>query len=113
MVSFPLPFGFLSAAHFLGAGWAIFRPVGFRREAGPALTAQLQVIVVFGNLGAQNGIQREDSRPEPAAQQGIGNTLNADTFLPIVQQEAVAAHVVAALPRQPPGLAVLRILLPN
>lgn len=98
MVSFPLPFSFLAAAHFLGAGWAVFRPVGLRCEAGPALTAQLQVIVVFCDFGAQNSIQREDSRPEPAAQQGIGNTLNADTFLPIVQQEAVAAHIVAALP---------------
>ena len=86
MVSFPLPFSLLSAAHFLGAGGAVFRPIGFRREAGPALTAQLQMIVVFGDLGTQNGVQRKDSRPEPAAQQGIGNTLNADTFLPIVQQ---------------------------
>ena len=110
MVSFSLPLCLFPAAHFLGAGGAVFRPVGFRREAGPALTAQLQVIVVFGNLGAQNGIQREDSSPEPAAQQGIGNALHTDTFLPIVQQEAVAAHIVAALPRQPPGLAVLRIV---
>ena len=99
MVSFPLPFGLLTAAHFLGAGGTVFRPVGFWREAGPALTAQLQVIVVFCNLSAQNSVQREDSHPEPAAQQGVGNTLNADTFLPIVQQEAVAAHIVAALPR--------------
>lgn len=98
MVSFPLPFGLLAASHFLGTGKAVFRPVGLRREAGPALTAQLQVIVVFCDLGAQNSVQREDSRPEPAAQQGIGNALNADTFLPIVQQEAVAAHIVAAFP---------------
>ena len=110
MVSFPLPFGFLLVSHFLGAGGTVFRPVGLRREADPALTAPFQMIVVFCDLGAQNSVQREDSRPEPAAQQGIGNTLNADTFLPIVQQEAVAAHIVAALPRQPPGLAVLRIV---
>ena len=110
VVSFPLPLGLFTAAHFLGAGGAVFRPVGLRREAGPALTAPLQIIVALCDLGTQNSVQREDSRPEPAAQQGVGNALHTDTFLPIVQQEAVAAHVVAALPRQPPGLAVLRIV---
>lgn len=99
MVSFPLPLCLLAAAHFLGAGGTVFRPIGLRREAGPALTAQLQVIVALCDLGAQNSVQREDSRPEPAAQQGVRNALNADTFLPVVQQEAVAAHIVAALPR--------------
>ena len=99
VVSFPLSFGLFSAAHFLGAGGTVFRPVGFWREAGPALTAPFQIIVALCDLGAQNSVQREDSHPEPAAQQGVGNTLNADTFLPIVQQEAVAAHIVAALPR--------------
>ena len=110
VVSFPLPLGLFTAAHFLGAGGAVFRPVGLRREAGPALTAPLQIIVALCDLGTQNSVQREDSRPEPAAQQGVGNALNADTFLSVVQQEAVAAHIVAARPRQPPGLAVLRIV---
>ena len=99
MVSFPLPFSLLAAAHFLGAGGAVFCPVGLRRKAGPALTAPFQMIVALCDLGAQNSVQRKDSRPEPAAQQGVGNALHTDTFLPVVQQEAVTAHVVAALPR--------------
>ena len=97
MVSFPLPLGLLAVAHFLGADGAVFRPIGLRREAGPALTASFQMIVALCDLGAQNSVQREDSRPEPAAQQGVGNALNADTYLPVVQQEAVAAHIVAAV----------------
>ena len=67
MVSFPLPFSFLLATDFLGAGWAIFRPVGLWREAGPALTAPLYLVMLLCDLGAQYSVQREDSRPEPAA----------------------------------------------
>ena len=109
-VSFPLPLCLLTATHFLGTGGTVFRPIGLRHKAGPALTAPFQMVVALCDLGAKNSVQREDSRPEPATQQGVGNALHTDTFLPVVQQEAVAAHVVAALPRQPPGLAVLWIV---
>ena len=47
MVSFPLPFGLLAAAHFLGAGGAVFRPVGLRREAGPALATTLHRVMLL------------------------------------------------------------------
>ena len=47
MVSFPLPLGLLAVAHFLGADGAVFRPVGLRREAGPALTAILHRVMLL------------------------------------------------------------------
>lgn len=40
----------------------------------------------------------------------IGNTLDADTFLPVVQKNTVAAVVVAALMHQLTHQAVLRII---
>ena len=40
----------------------------------------------------------------------IGNTLDADTFLPIIQKNAVAVIVVAALMHQFTLPAVLRII---
>ena len=45
MVSFPLPLGLLMVAYFLGAGGAVFRPVGLRREAGPALATTLHRVM--------------------------------------------------------------------
>ena len=55
-------------------------------------------------------VQRQHRRPEPPAQQGVGNGLDADTFLPIVQRDTVAAVIVATLmhqPSRPPVLAVV------
>ncbi len=49
-------------------------------------------------------------RPEPPAQQGVGNGLDADTFLPIIQRDTVAAVIVAALMYQPPRSAVLTVV---
>jgi len=49
---------------------------------------------------AQNGYQSAIMAPtEVLAQQRIGNALHTDTFLPIVQQEAVPVTVIAALMR--------------
>lgn len=62
------------------------------------------------NLSAQNSVQQEDSRTEPAEQQRIRNPLHTDTFLPIDQQKAVVANIFASLPRQSPSLVVLRIV---
>ena len=55
-------------------------------------------------------IQRQHRRPEPPAQQGVGNALDTDTFLPIVQRKAVAAIVITALMHQSPRPAVLPVV---
>ena len=63
----------------------------------------------LGDFGTQGRVQRQDGHLEPPAQQRIGNTLHTDTFLHIVQQEAVSVTVVAALMGEPAGLAVLGV----
>ena len=52
-------------------------------------------------------ILQQYRRPKPPAQQGIGNGLDTDTFLPIVQGDTVSVDVVTALMHQPPHSAVL------
>ena len=47
---------------------------------------------------------------EPFAEKRIGNTLDADTFLPVVQKNTVSVIVVAALVYQFTHPAVLRII---
>ena len=59
--------------------------------------------------GAQTSVQGEDSGAEPFANQGVGDALRTDTFLAVVQEQAVSAVIVAALMHQPPGCAVLLI----
>ena len=59
--------------------------------------------------GAQASVQGKDSGAEPFADQGVGDTLRTDTFLAVVQEQAVSAVIVAALMHQPPGCAVLLI----
>ena len=48
--------------------------------------------------------------PKPALQQGVGNGLDADAFLPLAQRNAVAAVISAALVYQPPQLAMLVVI---
>ena len=55
-------------------------------------------------------ILRQYRRPKPPAQQGVGNRLDTDTFLPIVQSDTVSVNVVAALMHQPPRSAILAII---
>ena len=55
-------------------------------------------------------ILRQYRRPKPPAQQGIGNGLDTDTFLSIVQSDTVSVDVVAALMHQPPRSAVLAVI---
>ena len=55
-------------------------------------------------------ILRQYRRPKPPAQQGIGNGLDTDTFLPIVQGDTVSVDVVTALMHQPPHSAVLAVI---
>lgn len=108
-VSFPLAFRLFLPAHLHRAIRAVFGPVGVGRKRRPADGAAFDFVPAFGDFGAQGRVQRQDGHPEPPAQQRIGNTLHTDTFLPIVQQEAVSVTVVAALMGEPAGLAVLGI----
>ena len=55
-------------------------------------------------------ILRQYRRPKPPAQQGVGNRLDTDTFLPIVQGDTVSVDVVTALMHQPPHSAVLAVI---
>ena len=90
------------------AGRAILGPV----EAGAERLAAEDAPFHF--VAEQQGrfqllVQRQHGDPEPLTQQGVGNALNADTFLPVVQRDAVAVVIVAALMYQLPRFAVLRI----
>lgn len=84
-VPFPLSFCLFATAHPFGAGWAVFGPVGLRHKYCATLGAAFHLVPVFGDLGVQGRVQREDGGPEPPAQQRIGNALYANTFLAIVQ----------------------------
>ena len=109
-VPFPLPFCLLATTHPFGAGWAVFGPVGLWHKYSATLGATFHLVPAFGDLGTQGRIQWEDGGPEPTAQQRIGNTLNTNTFFAIVQQQTVPVTVIAALPHQLPGLAILRVI---
>jgi hypothetical protein len=100
------PFTGLSPPLLLGAIRAVFGPVGFGDVPAAAQDAFLHVLPVEQG-GAQTFIQRQHSGPKPATNQGVRNRLWADTFLPIVQQEAVAVLVIAAAMYQPPDGPVL------
>lgn len=91
-----------------GAGGAILGPVVAGAERLAAEDAPFH-FVAEQQGGFQLLVQRQHGDPEPLTQQGVGNALHADTFLPIVQRDAVAVVVVAALAHQPPRPAVLRI----
>lgn len=86
----------LAAFFLLGALRAVFGPVGFWDVPATAQDALFSFPAVEQG-GAQAFVQRQHSRPKPAADQRIGNALRADTFLPIVQQKAVPAVIVAAV----------------
>ena len=62
---------------------------------------------------AQLPVQRQDSGPEPTADQRVGNRLRTDTFLPIVQEQTISLVVVAAAMYQPPDSAILRVGQPD
>lgn len=109
-VPFPLSFCLLAAAHPSGTGWTVFGSVGLRHKCSAALGAAFYLVPVFRNLGPQSHIQLEDGSPEPLAQQRIGNALNTSTFFAIVQQQTVPVTVIAALPQQLPGLAILLVI---
>lgn len=109
-VSFSLALGLLTASHPFGAGRAVFGPVRLRLERGPTLAAAFHFIPVFDDFGVQGSVQWEDGCLKPPAQQRIENALYANTFLAIVQQQAITVTVITALMRQTPSLAVLRVI---
>ena len=78
-----------------GAGFTVFRPVGAGDERRPELGAPLHAGAAE-YLRLQRLILRQDRPAEPFAADGIGDSLGADEFLPIVQQQAVAILIVAA-----------------
>ena len=78
------PFTGLSPPLLFGAIRAVFGPV--RLGDVPAATQDTFLHVLPVEQGsAQTFIQRQDSGPKPATDQRVGNTLRADTFLPVVQ----------------------------
>ena len=74
----------LSPPLLFGTIRAVFGSVRLGDVPAAAQDAFLHVLPVEQG-GAQTFIQRQHSGPEPVADQRIGNSLRADTFLPIVQ----------------------------
>ena len=108
----PLAFRGLCPLHANGTFRAVFRPVGFRHIVAAAEDAFLPVCPVEQG-GAQASVQRQDGGAEPFADQRVGDTLWADTFFAIIQQQAVSAIVVAAAMYQPPGRPILLVVHVN
>ena len=106
---FPLALGGLYPLHPSGTVRAVFGAVGTGQKIAAAHTAPLPVQPVKQGC-FQFLVQRQHRRLEPSAQQGVGNALDTDTFLPIVQRKAVAAIVIAALMHQTPRPAVLPVV---
>lgn len=88
---------------------AVFRPIGAREKQTAAHSTPLCSQPVIQG-GFQLPVHWQHRNTEPLAQQGIGNALNTDTFLPIIQCKAVAGIVVAAFMHQPPCSAILMIV---
>ena len=106
---FPLALGGLDTLHASGTFRAVFGPVGAGGEQRPADGAPFGVQAVEQGR-FQFSVQRQHRRPEPPSQQGVGNGLDTDTFLPIVQGDTVSGNVVAALMHQFPRSAVLAVI---
>ena len=95
---------------FCGTGGAIESVVPGRDKRPPALPAvPPSDRGRREQCGAQASVQRKDGGAEPFANQRVGDTLWTNTFLAVVQEQAVSAIIVAALMHQPPGRSVLLI----
>ena len=112
VVTFALALCLLLPAGGNGTVRAVFRPIGFRQIVTSAENAFLSVCPVEQG-GAQASVQRQDGGAEPFADQRVGDTLRADTFLTIVQEQTVPTIVVTATMYQPPGGAVLLVVHVN
>ena len=85
-----------------GAVRAVFPPIGVRPEQRSAATTGLAALLVKQRR-FQVSVQRQDSGLEVFADKRPGNALDAGASFPtIVQQQAVAINIVAALMRKPP-----------
>lgn len=90
--------------------WTIFCPVGTWQEPRPAAAAAFAVPAVQ-QYGFQFTIQRKNRSPKIFTDQRLGNALSADAGFPaVVQQEAVAVNIVAALMYQPLNNAKLLVV---
>ena len=58
----------------------------------------------------QSPVQRQDGNTEPFTDQRVCDTLRADTFLAIVQEQTVSAIVVATAMYQLPGRPILLVV---
>ena len=95
--------------HACGTFRAVFGPVGTGGKQRPTYGALFRIQPVEQRR-FQFLILRQYRRPKPPAQQGVGNRLDTDTFLPIVQGDTVSVDVVTALMHQPPHSAVLAVI---
>lgn len=93
--AFPVAGVLLPLMYPFGAGFTVFRPVGFGDESRPALHTPLHAGVAE-YLRFQRLVLWQHRPAEPLAADGIGDSLGADTLLPIVQQQTVAILIVAA-----------------
>ena len=106
---FPHALSFLVALYASGTFRAVFGPVRTGGKQRPAYGAFLRIQPVEQRR-FQFLILRQYRRPKPPAQQGVGNRLDTDTFLPIVQGDTVSVDVVTALMHHPPHSAVLVVI---
>ena len=105
----PLAFGGVVALHSHSAIRTVFRAVRTGNEPFPAFCTLLG-----GEVGKEGGFQLlvhwQYRGTKPLADQRVGNALDTDTFLPIVQGNTKAIIVVAAFVYQsshPPVLLVV------
>ena len=106
---FPLALCGVDPLHACGTFRAVFSPVRTGGKQRPAYGAFLSIQPVEQRR-FQFLILRQYRRPKPPAQQGVGNGLDTDTFLPIVQGDTVSGNVVAALMHQFPRSVVLAVI---
>ena len=106
---FPLALCGVDPLHARGTFRAIFGPVRTGGKQRPAYGAFLRIQPVEQRR-FQFLILRQYRRPKPPAQQRIGNGLDTDTFLPIVQGDTVSVDVVTALMHQFPRSVVLALI---
>lgn len=105
----PLALGSITTLHSCGAIRTVLRTVRTGKEPFPAFCALLDA-----ELGKESDLQLlihwQYRSSKPLADQRVGNTLDADTFLPIVQGNTKAIVVVAAFVYQPTHLSILLVV---
>ena len=97
---------FFPAAHFGGAVRAVFPPVCFGEKIPAALGTAFPVCPVQKG-GFQFPVQRQHGGNEPAAQEGIADTLHTHARLAVIQHNTIPVVIVAALMHKPTRRPVL------